>query len=80
MGVEDNYWLRKYDDFAHLIDSLSKFNVVVVSYHELNNQRTKNYTITNSSLDFLAKLSTKTKVIVAVLGNAYALRNFENFD
>lgn len=67
-------------NFNLLIDSLSKFNVVVVSYHELNNQRTKNYTITQSSLNFIAKLSAKTKVIVAVLGNAYALRNFENTD
>jgi beta-N-acetylhexosaminidase len=67
-------------DFSRIIDSLSRYNVVVVSYHELNNQRSKNYTITKNSLDFITKLSTKTKVIVAVLGNAYALRNFDNTD
>ncbi len=87
--------LNKYADFKHfnivkkdiadfkyssLLDSLSSFKTVVISLHELNNQRTKNYNISANAVDFINKLSAKTKVIVAVLGNPYSLRNFDNTD
>jgi beta-glucosidase-like glycosyl hydrolase/CubicO group peptidase (beta-lactamase class C family) len=64
--------------YAKLLDSLSSFNVVVISLHELTTVRSKNFGLTQNTLDFIAKLSAKTKVVVAVLGSPYALGNFPN--
>jgi beta-N-acetylhexosaminidase len=84
--------LSKYADFQHfvvpkkemadfayatLIDSLSKFSTVVISLHELNNQRAKNYNIPTGAVELLSKLSAKTKVVLCVFGNAYSLKNVE---
>ncbi len=85
--------LSKYADFTHfavprkevsefnyraLLDSLDEYKVVVVSVHELTNVRSKNFGLTQNTLDFITKLSNKTKVIVTVMGSPYALRNFTN--
>ncbi len=67
-------------DYNSLIDSLAVFQTVVVSLHELNNQRSKNYNIGQNTIQFVQNLATKTKVVLVVLGNPYSLRNFENID
>ena len=67
-------------NYTKLGDSLSKFKVVVISFHEMNNQRSKSYNLPAGALEMVNRLTRKTKVIVSVLGNAYSLRNFEKVD
>lgn len=83
--------LSKYADFKHyaiakkevvdfsyakILDSLSRFKTVVVSVHELTNVRSKNFGLTQNTIDFVARLSTRTKVVVIVMGTPYALKLF----
>ncbi|HAR19250.1 MAG TPA: glycosyl hydrolase, partial [Cytophagales bacterium] len=56
-------------DYRSLLDSLSKCNIVVVSLHELHNQRSKNYNISQNTIEFVQNLASKTKVVLVVMGN-----------
>lgn len=64
-------------NYKKLLDSLSAYKLVVLGVHELSNLRSKNYGISANMIDFITKLSTKTKLIVTVFGSPYALKNFE---
>lgn len=67
-------------NFMAIVDSMAQYKVVVVSLHELTNQRTKNYNIPVKAIEFIKSLAARTKVIVSVMGNTYALRSFELVD
>ncbi len=63
--------------FNLLIDTLKKFDILLVSIH--GNDR-KNFDISSPSVDFIQKLSIKTKVILNIFSNPYSLKDFKNLE
>ncbi len=75
-----NFAINKKSDtkqFASLIKKLEKFDKVIVSIHKMS-RRPPNFNINANTLDFIDKLSQKTKVILTIFGNPYALLNIKN--
>lgn len=64
--------------YQKLWEQVSKYPLVTVVVGGLNNQAKQNFKLSNDCITFVKNLQLNTKVIVAVLGNAYALSNFEN--
>lgn len=71
---------RKQDQgqFENLYDKVSKYDVINVVIGGLNNQTKKNFNLSNECIAFVKKLETSKTVITTVMGNAYALSNFDN--
>ncbi|HLP49928.1 MAG TPA: glycoside hydrolase family 3 N-terminal domain-containing protein, partial [Chitinophagales bacterium] len=63
--------------FYSFFDTLSKYDVVIVDIHAMVRAASKNYNITEETRKFVDSLSGRTKVVVCVFGNPYALKNFE---
>ncbi|MCS6832217.1 MAG: serine hydrolase, partial [Flammeovirgaceae bacterium] len=63
--------------FQSLQQKLRKKDWVIVSFHQVSNDRKQNYGITQQAVDFVNELQNYTKVIVVVFGNPYSLKNFE---
>lgn len=77
----DYYFIDKKTELAHyqkLWDKISKYPLVTVVVGGLTNQAAKNFKLSNDCITFVKNLQLNTKVITVVLGNAYALSNFEN--
>lgn len=68
------------EGFRNLIDNLSEYKIVIAGIHDMTRQPSKNFGITDASVNFLRELSQKTKVVVTVFGNPYSLKYFEDFD
>ncbi len=68
---------------AELLEALSRYETVVVGLHDLYQNRpygSGNYGITDASLEFLRQLNSRTRVVLVVFGNPYALRSLDAFD
>jgi beta-N-acetylhexosaminidase len=60
-----------------LLDKASNFDYTIVSIHDMSRSPDKGYGITKSSIDFVAELARKTKVVLVIFGSAYSLKYFE---
>ena len=78
--------LDKYAPFRHLrfdslndntLDSMAKFDQVVIAYQGITNSPKKQHGVKNEEIAFIKKLQAETKVIVVALGNAYSLQYFQ---
>jgi beta-glucosidase-like glycosyl hydrolase/CubicO group peptidase (beta-lactamase class C family) len=58
-----------------LLDSLKKFEVVIVGLHGMN-PFSRTFGITESSKKFIARLQKQNRVILSVFGNPYSLKYF----
>jgi beta-N-acetylhexosaminidase len=67
-------------DWQWVADEASKLDLVIVSVHDMHNLASRNYGVTNSTIDLIKAISKNTKVIVCAFGNPYALRMFDEFD
>ena len=65
---------------ATLLAQLSKYKVVFVGLHDMASAASKNYGISYSSIQFLKKLNTKTKVVLSIFGSPYSLKFFDEFE
>jgi len=71
----DAYSLTKYEkNIATYLNKLKKYDLVIVGFHDMSNSPSRNFGISQSSLDFLKKLNAQTKTITCTFGNAYALK------
>lgn len=68
--------------FTNIIPKLKDYDVVVVSIHNMNTTPAKDFGIGVGTRAFIKYLQERTnkKVVVAVMGNAYSLKFFENSD
>lgn len=57
-------------------DQLSKYDKVIVSIHKMSN-KPPYFGVNNNTVEFVKKLSLKTKVILVLFGNPYALQRFK---
>ncbi len=77
----DQFQISKYAEeaqFNRLVSKLSQYDIVIVGIHKTFRNRYKNYGITSRSVNFVHKLAKKTKVVLSVFANPYALRNFKS--
>lgn len=65
------------DTLLPLLDTLSKYERVIVDLHGMNRLSSTNFGINNNSIDFIQKLSEKTQVILLVFGSPYSLKFFD---
>lgn len=56
-----------------ILNKLKEKDKVIVSIHNLNGRRSRNYGITQQTLDVLGELVFNTELIINVFGNPYAL-------
>jgi len=63
-----------------LIRQLENKETVVVSLHDMSSYASQDFGLTKSLKDFIEKLRQKTKVILVVFGNPYALKYFDKED
>lgn len=64
--------------FQSIFDTLATYDVVVVSLHGLGRLPSKNYNVSQLTVDFVDKLAAITKVVLVIPGNAYLLAKFPN--
>lgn len=79
----DNYSISKNSDaaaFNKLVDELSSYHTVFISLHDMSQYSSKKYGITPQTVEFINKLTTKTRVVLTVFGNPYSLKYFDNVD
>jgi CubicO group peptidase (beta-lactamase class C family) len=67
------------EEYSLLLDRLGKYNLVLVDLHKMTQNRGNNYGISASTIQFLNRLNTRTKVVLALFGNPYSLKNFVEF-
>lgn len=63
-----------------LINQLKKYDVVVIGLHDMSQYASKGFGLSSSSKKFIESLRKETKVVLAVFGNPYALKYFDNID
>jgi beta-glucosidase-like glycosyl hydrolase/CubicO group peptidase (beta-lactamase class C family) len=66
------------NEYTLLLEELSRYEVVLVSIHNLNNNGRVKYGLNQNDIQFLNKLNDRTNVILTVYGNPYSLKYFEN--
>lgn len=87
--------LSQYADFKHFIvpfkpsndkeiqwvlDEASKYEVVVVSVHDMNSLGSRNYGVTPTTVSFINQLKLKTKVVVVGFGNPYGMKLYNGIN
>ncbi|MBL0310089.1 MAG: glycoside hydrolase family 3 [Bacteroidetes bacterium] len=63
--------------FKNLIDSLAKYDLVIIDLHGMSRLASKNYNVSEEMRKFTEALSGRTKVVLVVFGNPYSLQYFE---
>ena len=65
------------DTLLPLLDTLSKYERVIVDLHGMNRLASTQFGINNHTIDFIQKLSEKTQVVLMVFGSPYSLKYFD---
>jgi hypothetical protein len=65
------------DTLQPLLDTLSKYERVIVDLHGMNRFASANYGINKNSVEFIKNLSEKTQVVLIVFGSPYSLKFFD---
>jgi beta-glucosidase-like glycosyl hydrolase/CubicO group peptidase (beta-lactamase class C family) len=63
--------------FNGIFDTLTKYDLVIIDLHAMIRSAAKNYNVTEETRRFVDSLSGRTKVVLVVFGNPYALRFFD---
>lgn len=65
------------DTLLPLLDTLSKYDRVIVDLHGMSRMPATNFGINQNTLDFIDSLSRRTQVVLVLFGSPYSLRFFE---
>ncbi len=66
-------------DWQYIVDQADVLDVVIVSVHDMNSLKNRNFGVSPSTIEMIRALSKKTRVIVVAYGNPYGLRLFDDF-
>jgi CubicO group peptidase (beta-lactamase class C family) len=92
LGNSFQTYLSKYTSFQHfamagkemsekesesLINTLSRYKVVVIGLHDVNQYALQAYGISQTSRTLIERLRTKTNVVLTVFGSPYSLKYFD---
>ena len=86
--------LSKYADFRHfqtdktlseseqqrMVERLEKYDVVIIGLHDMSSYAKREFGITASQIALIEALRQRTKVVLTVFGNPYALAKFPNVE
>jgi beta-N-acetylhexosaminidase len=61
-----------------LLDTLSKFDVVMVSHHKTRSKKATNYGLSVSQIELVHQLQAVVPITFTVFGNPYSIRAFDN--
>ncbi len=62
---------------AAMLSTLSKYDHVIVSMHDMSRKIAINYGIYDNSIEFVYKLETNTRVTLCLFGSPYSVKKFE---
>jgi beta-glucosidase-like glycosyl hydrolase/CubicO group peptidase (beta-lactamase class C family) len=65
------------DTLLPLLDTLSKYERVIIDLHGMNRLAQTNFGINKNSLDFIDSLSRRTQVVLVIFGSPYSLKFFD---
>jgi beta-glucosidase-like glycosyl hydrolase/CubicO group peptidase (beta-lactamase class C family) len=68
------------ESYFQLLQKLDGYNLIIVSKHDNDSRVSKKFGITNQTIEFLAELSKRKKVIFDLFANPYALDLYEETD
>lgn len=68
------------DEQEHLLGILKNKDVVIVGLHDMSSRASRSFGITSETRNFLQALQQQTKVVLAVFGNPYSLKYFDDID
>jgi beta-N-acetylhexosaminidase len=77
-GVKKNFQLEQVVKGTELLPELQKFETVIIGLHKIGRIPQRDFGINSATRDLIQAISKKSKVILVVFGNAYALKYFEN--
>lgn len=60
-----------------LIDSLSQYDLVLVSHHKTRSKAKDNYGLTRSEIELVGKINAATRMALTVFGNPYSIKYFD---
>ncbi|UBM57222.1 serine hydrolase [Marinilongibacter aquaticus] len=66
-------------DWRDIVEQADQYNLMIVSVHDMNSLRRRNFGVSPSTIDFIEALSKKTHVIVCTFGNPYGLMLYDKF-
>ncbi len=65
---------------SRFLKDLAKYDVAIVSLHDLSSYASKGFGITSSAKKFISELNKVTKVVLVDFGNPYALKYFDELE
>lgn len=63
-----------------LVRQLRQKDVVIIGLHDMSSRASRNYGLTQSTINFVKRLAKETKVVLTVFGNPYSLKYFDDID
>ncbi len=66
-------------DYAYILEQAFTYDAMIVSVHTMNSRSSRNYGVSQATLNMIRALSKKTKVVVVAFGNPYGLKTFDEF-
>ncbi|KKP29648.1 MAG: Glycoside hydrolase family 3 domain protein [candidate division TM6 bacterium GW2011_GWF2_30_66] len=63
-----------------LIFNLKKYETIIIGLYNMNNNLNENFGINDLISEFIKNLSTSNNIILAIFGNPYSLKLFENYN
>ncbi|WP_321515473.1 glycoside hydrolase family 3 N-terminal domain-containing protein [Marinifilum fragile] len=68
------------EHFEILKEKLDKYNLLIVSMHDTDQRPSKNFGITDQTVQLLSEISANKKVVFDLFGNPYALDRYRNLN
>ncbi|MGR3811078.1 glycoside hydrolase family 3 N-terminal domain-containing protein [Jiulongibacter sp. NS-SX5] len=66
-------------DWQYIVDQADVLDYMIVSVHDMNSRKSRNFGVSPSTIQMIRALSAKTKVIICTFGNPYGLQLFDEF-
>jgi beta-N-acetylhexosaminidase len=67
-------------DTDSLLNKLSSFNLVIIGIHNTNESPSKNFGVTNETIDLISAISNRKKSILLSFANPYSFSRFKSYD
>ncbi|MCR9064175.1 MAG: serine hydrolase [Cytophagales bacterium] len=66
-------------DWDYIVEQADVLDYLIVSVHDMNSLKSRNFGVSPSTISMIRALSKKTRVIVVAFGNPYGLQLFDEF-
>lgn len=66
-------------DWDFIVQQAATIDAMVIAVHDMNSLSSRNFGVSESTLDMIKNLATKTRVIIVGFGNPYGMRLFDDY-